>query len=512
MLTTAKSTWIDQLIRRNDKFITLTSNIVTILFFTTFVLIASARAISDGLCCADDAYFASIAKNFAKGMGYGTSFHSDGIKLFDPEIGTGPTVILPASLSIFLFGNNAAVPGLTSVVIWSILFIAIYRLLIRSFNPKRVNASAALFLLLVYLVFPFHYEHWFTLLGEVPAALFLILGILIWVINTQRQSNIAFSCICLSLAILAKILSFLTVGAFFAVFIIHEIAVVRRPLVEVIKQVSIASIFLAIPILAFELAKLLTLGFDGYLNNFVAYLQFILNYSISVEKNSIWAQAISRNSQIHFRFGFTALSMCGATLIAIITLFSASDRRLRIAGITLGFAILLNLIWYIFISVGWPRHLIIAITLFLILVAMSAFALSSVKVRVIYLILLMIFFGENFSRLKFPLRAMDNGWFKESQRLNNLKTMTTFLDSHRGEYNIYGQWWATYIDYEYLSSGTSVVKRLITNRQPSRQREAFLVVLNNKWANLKDKKFWDIIEDCGEPTLDLPPYKVFTCN
>ena len=49
-----------------------------------------ARAFASGIQVADDAYFASIAKNIAFGLGYGTTVVGKGFILFDYLIGTGP--------------------------------------------------------------------------------------------------------------------------------------------------------------------------------------------------------------------------------------------------------------------------------------------------------------------------------------------------------------------------------------------------------------------------------------
>jgi hypothetical protein len=75
----------------------------------------------------DDAFIATAAKNVAMGAGYASSYH--GMDLFDPEISTGPVVVLPAALLISLFGNQYWVPGLAiTIAIWVTLFLLIGRL------------------------------------------------------------------------------------------------------------------------------------------------------------------------------------------------------------------------------------------------------------------------------------------------------------------------------------------------------------------------------------------------
>lgn len=80
--------------------------IMPLAILIAFVVFCVGRTSSFGVNSADDAYFASIAKNVAFGVGYGTTATGQGFKPFDPEIGTGPTVILPVALAIMIFGNK----------------------------------------------------------------------------------------------------------------------------------------------------------------------------------------------------------------------------------------------------------------------------------------------------------------------------------------------------------------------------------------------------------------------
>lgn len=81
--------------------------IVPVLCFTGMAIVL---ALANGLCCGDDAYLANVGKNLAQGLGYSSSVQpwtaSFALSVFDPFMGTGPTVILPASVMLRLAGNT----------------------------------------------------------------------------------------------------------------------------------------------------------------------------------------------------------------------------------------------------------------------------------------------------------------------------------------------------------------------------------------------------------------------
>lgn len=86
-----------------------------------------------------------------------------------------------------LFGNQYWVPGATHIFIWLTLLFAIYKTLGWVTESSRVSASAAVFLVLVYAVSPYHFEQWCALLGEVPSILFVIFGFTLWAIDPYSK-------------------------------------------------------------------------------------------------------------------------------------------------------------------------------------------------------------------------------------------------------------------------------------------------------------------------------------
>jgi hypothetical protein len=113
----------------------------------------------------DDAFVATVAKNVALGYGYSTSYHS--LDLFDPEISTGPTVVLPAAVLMSVFGNQYWVPNLSiAVAIWFTLIMMLTRL--RQHVGRQSFPLAIAFLAAGLVVFA---TAEFGLLGELPGVL-----------------------------------------------------------------------------------------------------------------------------------------------------------------------------------------------------------------------------------------------------------------------------------------------------------------------------------------------------
>ena len=159
--------------------------VIQIILLMLFVFIALGMVFSRGICCADDAFFAEVAKNLAIGLGYSTTTQPNELNywiyLFDPTVTTGSILILPTAFLIKLVGNTYWAPGLVMVSFWSILLLIIGRFANKfSSNKANVIIATFFFLFLSYFLLIYHYEQWYALLGEIPSALFIILAIMVY--------------------------------------------------------------------------------------------------------------------------------------------------------------------------------------------------------------------------------------------------------------------------------------------------------------------------------------------
>jgi hypothetical protein len=147
----------------------------------------------------DDAFIATAAKNVAMGAGYSSSYH--GIDRFDPEISTGPVIVLPTALLIRLLANQYWVPGLAiTIAIWVTLLLLIGRMRRLGGRWHALGTAITAAGLIVFGT------NEFGLLGEMPAVFLTVLAFT-WLADDSRSDLTSGMCagVALGLAIYAKL-------------------------------------------------------------------------------------------------------------------------------------------------------------------------------------------------------------------------------------------------------------------------------------------------------------------
>ena len=142
------------------------------LTWITFILFCIASAISFGLCCADDGLNALAAKSLAHGYGYSLHFLADGYPpqfdgyppQFNPNITTGPTLVLPCALMLRLFGDHEVIPGLVAIMAWAATFTFLFGRISRRVTNGSLFAGIAVFCLSISTVFAYFFENWHAVL------------------------------------------------------------------------------------------------------------------------------------------------------------------------------------------------------------------------------------------------------------------------------------------------------------------------------------------------------------
>ena len=76
--------------------------VLSVVSWMVVVALTSARRL--GLCCADDGYFAIIAKTLVNDLVYALPLSSSERSWFDPQVGSGPAFIMPGAAMIAMFG------------------------------------------------------------------------------------------------------------------------------------------------------------------------------------------------------------------------------------------------------------------------------------------------------------------------------------------------------------------------------------------------------------------------
>jgi len=474
-----------------------------------FVGLNVAYVASRGLCCADDAFFATVSKNLAWGYGYTATLDS-AIRPFDPNITTGPTLVLPVSGAIRLFGNQVWVPGVVHIAIWTMLLFAAWWSLGAIGSRGRAAIVTAIFPPVAYAVSAYHLEQWYAMLGEVPAALAILVAVALWAVDPSSSRRALVAGLLCALAVLAKLLAALYVATFLGAAIAVALAGRHEPTRRG-RATGLLLIGFVIPLLAFETWKFVSLGPDRY----IAILQLVGEYVSrqgTSEKTLSLADIPTRLDHFSARFGiplsaFVLLALLGGALA-----WPAGRSAFRRLYSVLLAGVCLHVGYWLLLSRDWPRYFFIGIVLLCALVAMPYLVLERPARIVLYSGALAFCLLGTVGRLQGPIASLGSTWFTPSATRASQASIVQFLDSRRDRLPFVSQWWAPVADIEYLSKGVQDFRdyKALT---PAERARSMLVVTNARLDITDDKEqFHSFVAGCGQPVFSAPPYAVYECG
>jgi hypothetical protein len=484
---------------------------------TLMLLIALnvAFVVNRGVCCADDSSFAVVAKNLARGEGYSLSLGLNSpefsLRRFHPEVGTGPALILPVSLAIWVFGNQFWVPGMVQVALWTLLLVIAWWTLGSIASPGHAAVTGGVFLFVVYAVSPYHFEQWYAMLGEVPAALAVLIGIAVWASQPYSSMKLSVAAMCLSLAFLTKAVTMLYAATFFAAVLADRISVPgwseRRGWAPLLCSFSLGFVP---PILAFELWKVSSLGPTGYLEQVRLLCQFIFSQGVSSAAVSL-AEITNRLLTFHTRFAASLASLLVLALFGASLSWQAGSPAFRRLYLVLLAGVLLHSLYWLVLSPGWPRYMYISVVLICALVVLPFAVLERPGLILLYVAALALALLGTLSRVQKPIADLGGRWFTPSETRSNQEKVVSLLDAHLDRRPFVGQWWAPVADLEYLSKGVLDFTGYAA-LSPEALRRRFLLVTNSRFDNVDDRRFMSLVLSCGTPILSAPPYAVYECG
>jgi len=477
-----------------------------------FVAINAAFVVGAGVCCADDGFTATIAKNLAWGFGYSTSLGYAtpyfSVERFDAHATTGPTLVLPVSVAIRILGNRAWVPGAVQVTLWTLLPVSIWRALGPMATPPRAAVAGAAFLLVSYAVSPYHLEHWYAMLGEVPAALAILLAFTVWAVDPLSSRRLFVAAVALSMAVLTKILALV----YAATFLVTAAAVGLRGVRDrkTLGRLLISFVVgLVLPLATFEAWRAVSLGPGGYMGQVRALGRLMRAQGISGAFSA--AEITTRLIAFDTRFG---VSLPGLLVLAVFggavawRTGSPAFKRLFAALLT---GVAVHAFYWLVLSIGWPRYFFIGLVLLAALVTIPYLALEGRAAIVLYSVALAVSLIGVAGRVALPLQAPGGRWFAPSSIRSSQKKVVRFLDARADRRPFIGQWWAPVADLEYLSEGVLNFKgyRALTPQDLSR---GVLVVTNSRFDDASDEAFQSLLAGCGRPVHAAPPYAIYECG
>jgi len=436
-----------------------------------------AKAFVQGIHVADDAYFASIAKNIAFGLGYGTTVGGRGFTPFDPLIGTGPVVILPAALAISTFGNQHWVPGVTAICIWVFLMVLIFVTLRRAdvvLSGERWRDAALVFLSGILLLFPLHSEIWAAFLGEAPAALLLLLAFALVAARNLTLYRVGLASLCCSLAALTKLLAVPGYAVVVSLVLTRLVFIERRPLREVALWILFSASVFAAPLVVFESFKLFGLGdLNAYLQLVRHKMAFIFSRGLEDDPGSnLLSEVLQRDATLRARFGVSVLVVFVTAAVSVWIAIRSRQAVLIWLAAQLGAIVLLLGAYFVFFSNGWPRYFAICLILWAALLAVGCAALNPPKRFICGLAVVALLLVANHRKMPQLLTGFENGLFSRSDELQSALAVTALVDSIAAQNprrtQLATPWWAATADIEYYSAGADVFRHhsLVESDQP----------------------------------------------
>jgi hypothetical protein len=483
-----------------------------------FLYLVYGYVFSNGLCCADDAYIAVAAKNLALGDGYAASASpgGPGLRLFDPFLSTGPTLVLPAAAIIRVFGATPWAPGLTTALATTSLLALIALTLGRWVGWLRTVWYVAVMLALMYtLTAGPRFVHWYSLLGEVPAVMFTTLGVALFVWRPGKRRLVAWSFLAFGLAFMTKNLALLGV---IPVAIWLLVSLLRSGGRDARKwtDLAVGAVCFSLPFLAFEAWKVTSLGITGYLSNWDEFKKFLSHTGGTAvggqADSSLWGHVVKNSENLHTTYGFGKFELL-LVLVAVGALVHFyTDHKTRKFCWLLMAAGATHITWYVMSSTGNPRYALIGLLLLAASIACVVLARPPAVAIAAAVAVVTIGAIPAHSALEGPVTAAVHGsLFHSNQRVTNLEATALFLTKVKHKDPLVGGWWATIGEVEYM---LPTVSNFVTTQDvPTAQmHDGRLLVRNRVWSHMAsspDFRKWE--RTCHEVLLDAAPYLVTRC-
>lgn len=403
----------------------------------------------------DSSYNATISKNLAFGYGYASSY--DSIKLFNPEVTTGPTLLFPTALGIKIFSNKYWVPNLVySVITLALLLITFY--LPKKFDfvdEKRLWIWRTLFLAFIILLSsvgtPLEYYNYefANLLGEIPAALLVVLSSFILIIAKKKKVLYYSAGLIAGLAINTKFLTLMSVlGISSAYFMFNQES--KNSFKSNILHIILFFSGMLTPSLIFEIYKFSSVKtLSNYLD--------LKNYEYSFFSYAGSGIVSDKNIFNRFIFNLTkSINIFGLarvlTLIFVPLIFIFNFIRKKIENNTASLltfimmcASFINVTWWLFMSKGWTRHLYFGRMLFLIALSTFIFALKKEQ-KLVYSLIVLLFLtlpcSMNVEKFFLKFKSLQKSSLQEQTKVIN------FIETHK-QYKYFGCGWWGNRDLEY---------------------------------------------------------------
>jgi hypothetical protein len=464
------------------------------------------------LCCADDEAMAVVAKNFAFGNGYAMSAHysgNPGLYPFDPGITTGPTLLIPAAVLIKLFGNLAWVPGLATIgtivllSLWITVLVSKYASVLQG-----LIFTAVLLLIVNSLVGPYA---WANLLGEIPSALYCVVAIIIWSRNPDSIRRLAFASFVFGLAALTKLLATLCFAPL-GMWLTYEL-LTKPSKGATLKRMVVSIACFLVPLLAFELFKMASLGPREYLTLVSDLGSFVGHMAAPGASVDILGRVNANIDGFYSHFKIVpmflvAIEIVGVFLITTSDRISADTKRRYYMLVA---AAALNWVWFFAASVGWPRYITLGLVLDAAAIAGLASAFFRSRLAAFALVALLAHLPTPLANLVRTREAFDV-LVTKNDRVAHLESAAAFVETLPKDNVLVSGWWPSISGLEFLlPTADNFVQ--FDRIKPELIGRPMLLVRNSTWTkgDYENSEFNRWESACSEVIFDQAPYMVSRC-
>jgi hypothetical protein len=237
---------------------------ITIIFFLALLLAKSLNVAFTEPLSFDGSFNVQVSRSIISGLGYSTSYN--GLQYYNSIVQTGPTVILPIAINFLFFGISFESAQLVNTFYLIGLAMAyVY------YSRKCLNLRWEIVLvgLIVFIATPQIFNFGMGGYGEIPALFFFQLFLIFlnkWYLKRKKIYWIS-SAFFAGLSVLTKTVLFLFVPSIIVSAVYFCIS--HNVTIKVISRSAASwSLFFILPVASFESAKLVKLGFDGYMTLF----------------------------------------------------------------------------------------------------------------------------------------------------------------------------------------------------------------------------------------------------
>ncbi|WP_162851349.1 hypothetical protein [Panacagrimonas perspica] len=347
----------------------------------------------------DPAYHANVAKSFVLGQGWAT--HYERSFPFNPDVTTGPTLLLPAAAMIAVFGNALWVPAVTAACVHLAIFLLIL-LRLRGFGLKGTAAAALCVAFTLYA-----HTWWLSLTADFVVVLLLVLACVLLAEpdpeasprSRLRRSFVAG--VCVGLALLAKALAWFGVVGLALYGLVAFVRGARSGSDGLRAGVLVLGLMAAVlPWKLYEAASLRTLPAEqraeraDYASEFLRTQgSGIAEWETAPSRIALLGSNLKRNASVLARDfeqryglpGWTGIVAMAGLLLFTLLLMRQRPDPLRRLLLMLGLIGSVQAAWFLLLSQSWSAKYALAPTLLAIVVLCLA---SAQRGRLRYLLAL----------------------------------------------------------------------------------------------------------------------------